>query len=92
MRPPPIRHMHLDRPPPRPDHHQVEVGVGLVDGLVLRPGRDEGEVARPQLVPHRLLVVVVGGLREQHAGAGDCVEDGFWVGVSAGLGVGVERG
>ncbi len=78
MRTPPVRDMHLDRPPPRADHHQMKIGIGLVDGLVLGPCRDEGEVAWPEIVSHRLFVVVVGGLCQKHAGAGDCVDDGFW--------------
>ena len=55
--------------------------VRFVDDLVLRPGRDEGEVALFYRVSLRLLVVLVfvvfrGG--EQHALAGHGVDDGVF--------------
>ena len=54
-----------------------DVLVCLVELLVLSPGRDEGEVARGQLVPLQLLYVVV-RVRHQHALARRRVDDGVW--------------
>jgi len=72
----PICQVDLHRAAPTPDNHQVKVGVGLVDGLVLCPRRDEGKVPRPQLVALRLLLVAL-WLGKEHALAGNCVDDGF---------------
>ena len=65
------RYLHRHRAAADDDPHHV-LALGLVERLVLRPGRDERKVSRHEVVTGRFRVLI-GGTGEENATAGDGV-------------------